>query len=272
MEITNNIIQNYNYQGYKLYDFFGLLCRMLKERDLGIEVYEYLETQHQNNLPNYTYLYDFYFMKNDIINLVRVLEKIIELRPFVLEDKLNLATYYFQLKRYEDSIEQLKIVLKNDNKSLKAVELLNEIAEQYSDKSKSVELYNFILKNSLYENHEIRLILGKLLINQGSFDEAIKVLQKINSGDPALVCEAKLEIVNALKKMKSYKIALELLESLDSESDSYTGEQKIHILYNKAYCYEKINKLEEAKKLYQRVIMIDINFLDSKERYNKLLN
>nr|HPG31940.1 tetratricopeptide repeat protein [bacterium] len=136
----------------------------------------------------------------------------------------------------------------------------------------AIKIYELLISNTNIDVTQSRLELGKLYISINRPDDAISTLQRIQTGEKGNIFRSQLLICQSLIMKKDFQLALDILNQIDENDISINFETKKFVCYSKALCYELSNQLELAKKYYQTVILLDINYKDSNERYTNLLN
>lgn len=168
---------------------------------------------------------------------------------YLLEKKesnvLRLLSIELQNKKYKKAIKLLDKIIKQHPKNIKYKRLKGVLYGQIGKYEKAIEIFITNIKEGEKRLEDIYL-LGKMYEAKGNNKQAKKYYQTIIETDTTFA-KAYFRLADIYLKEKQYEKAAKLyLEGLEIR-DSQTEWLKL------AYCYIKLEKLEVAEKILQKV-------------------
>ncbi len=109
-------------------------------------------------------------------------------------------------------------------------------------------------------DYGFRYDLGALLLEEGNNDDAIKQFQ-YSQRNPKVRMKSLLFLGRAYLNKKFYDLAAEALSTAQSEIPIMNDIKK-DVTYELAYCYEQMNKMEQAIAQYKVIYGADISYKD----------
>ncbi len=191
-----------------------------------------------------------------------------------------LAKAYAQTKEFhheqlrgEILIKQIKRHLRNLTNKLKVSPDDTQLAEQITDTRRKLleaELNHF---HNCVKNYptdmRFKYEYGQALLRAKRYDDAIPVFQEARN-DP----RSRIAALNGIGRCFFYKgwypDAAETFGQALSMLDDKEGPAAKELLYNLARSYEKEGNIEQALQNYRRVVQIDFNYRDAKQRVDTL--
>ena len=251
--------------------------------DQAIEEFERtveLEPDH------YQALYDLgrlHLAKKNYQKAVDILNRFIQLRPWISQTYLLKARAHIELNETQEAIESLETSFAYDETNLENLKLLGSLYEQTSQPEKERELYRRSLGSTT--DPDVRFRLALLLTDQNQFVEAVSILQELVEDFPKNV-RINISLARALRGDNKYADAAEVIKrALEQDPDHYRlnyelaeltsllGERQeaierfLHlrdmsestrrirgIETNLALLYQRTRQFDKAVKLFQAVI------------------
>lgn len=110
-------------------------------------------------------------------------------------------------------------------------------------------------------------------LKQGNLFQAVELLEQVPS-DNIYFVKARLALGKAFLKKKNYnKAVVHFQKAYDhwcEDPDGVVDETTINLLYHLAFAFEKINRIDDAMKLYERVVGENPQFKDVSERLSSV--
>jgi tetratricopeptide (TPR) repeat protein len=140
-------------------------------------------------------------------------------------------------------LNQLRITLLEDR-------WLHRVLEQSLTSAKAGDDLNFHLRHDNYYHAALECL------KQGNLFQAVELLEQVPS-ENAFYIKAKLVLGKAFLKKKNFnKAALHFQKAYDhwcEDPDAIVDDTTLSLLYHLAYTFEKLNRLDDSLKLYERV-------------------
>jgi tetratricopeptide (TPR) repeat protein len=180
--------------------------------------------------------------------------------------KSFLAKIYLKQGKIEEAEKLCEEVLKNYPYDVNSLEVKAEIFYLKNKLEESEKIYKMLLLEKP-DDEEILFNLAKIQKAKKNLDDAIVIFQETLK-NPKLSFESlnmlgqcffeKDFIDVAIRRLKK---AIEVKKITDDLKETY---------YFLGRCYEKEGDLKSAKEMYREVVLLHYNFLDAKERFEKL--
>lgn len=108
---------------------------------------------------------------------------------------------------------------------------------------------------------------GQLALDEGHFEEAVEILQKVAELDEQLRCDAHLGLAIALEELGMLEGArLALLSAAKEASNDYAQR---YSRYRLALVHEALGEAAFARKIYEQLYMEDVHYLDVAARLGR---
>ena len=228
--------------------------RAIEEFGLTVE----LEPDH------YQALYDLgrlHLQRQNYQPAVDILDRFIQLQPWVVRAHLLKARAHIELNEVEEAIELLERSLSYDETNLDNLKLLASLYEQRNQYDKARELYGRALDSTT--DPDIRFRLALLLTDQTRFVEAVSILQDLVKEYPENA-RINLALGQALRGNKRYAEAAEVIRQAleDSPNDyrlNYELAELLSLVGQRQEAIEKFLLLREMSESTRRRNAIDAN-------------
>ena len=235
--------------------------------------------------------------QDDVIERAR---KELEENPSVTGKINNLVDLLLKRGKPEDEAEAISILEDNFNKSKQytyklraddirirqlnraAVEIKHKLEKQPTDAAMKAEYQQAVAKLDTYElgvykervdayptDSKLKFEYGRRLYKVKQYDEAIPVLQ-IVFGDPRYGAKARYFIGACFFQKGWYPQAIDILnegiKSLETLNDSMGKD--MHYMLGRSY--EASDQKDDAMKIYNKLIQLDFNYRDVRQRIDTL--
>jgi tetratricopeptide (TPR) repeat protein len=111
-------------------------------------------------------------------------------------------------------------------------------------------------------------------LKQGNLFQAVELLERVTP-DNAYYVKAKLILGKAFLKKKNFnKAAIHFQKAYDhwcEDPDGVVSDTILNLLYHLAYTFEKMSRLEDARKLYERVAGENPNFKEVGQQISRII-
>jgi tetratricopeptide (TPR) repeat protein len=206
---------------------------------------------------------DLYFKHKDYPNALKYYQQAVEVNPQDFYAREKIADV--KLAQFDDVIKQTSDAYRTDPSESNLAKL---------EKAKQGKMdFSITEWKRRVEDHptdlNMRFELGKLLIKNKQYDEAIMHLQK-TVNDPKVAMQAHYYLGLCFVNNNMDELGIQEFQKALAGMGMVMDEQRKEITYNLARTYEKNSKNREAIDEYQKIMAEDYTYKDVKERVNGL--
>ena len=229
--------------------------------DQAIEEFERtieLEPDHSQALYDLGRLH---LAKKNYQKAVDILNRFIQLRPWISQTYLLKARAHIELNETQEAIESLETSFAYDETNLENLKLLGSLYEQTSQPEKERELYRRSLGSTT--DPDVRFRLALLLTDQNQFVEAVSILQELVEDFPKNV-RINISLARALRGDNKYADAAEVIKrALEQDPDHYRLNYELaeltSLLGERQEAIERFLHLRDMSESTRRIRGIETN-------------
>ena len=242
------------YSTLRTTDQAQVLDQAIEEFERAVE----LEPDHTQALYDLGRLY---LAKKNYQKAVDILNRFIQLRPWISQAYLLKARAHIELDETQDAIESLETSFAYDETNLENLKFLGNLYEQTGQCEKARELYSRSLNSTT--DPDIRFRLALLLTDQNQFVEAVSILQELVEDFPKNV-RINISLARALRGNNKYAEAAEVIKrALQDDPNHYRLNYELAelmaLLGERQEAIERFLHLRDMSESTQRINAIEIN-------------
>lgn len=220
-------------------------------------------------------LMDIYTALKDADAVLRTARRLCDAQPSNYAFGMDLAS---RLKSLDDitGMETVQLdILKHHPNNVELVQMLYEQAKAHfesageSGAARCIELLRAVIRLTLLDTREMRLLLARCLIQSGQTDESIAVLQGIEGGGyPRL--RAQSITADAFLRRDQPHMASDILSKVNFNDPQMTEDLRKEMRYLQAEAFEAEGRMDQAAAVLDELVLIDITYRDVKDRHARL--
>jgi tetratricopeptide (TPR) repeat protein len=199
--------------------------------------------------------------KKNYHKAVDILNRFIQLRPWISQAYLLKARAHIELDEIQGAIESLETSFDYVETNLENLKLLGNLYEQTGQREKARDLYSRSLDSKT--DPDIRFRLALLLTNENQFIEAVSILQELVEDFPKIV-RINISLARALRGNNKYADAAEVIKrALQDNPDhyrlNYELAELVALLGERQEAIERFLHLRDMSESTQRINAIEVN-------------